>query len=692
MQDNVNNVSALLNRCSAMFEAFPPGFAPTGEPLTDQPSYEIDDRVGREDLHAALKSRIANMPDGLYALFVETGAALARARGVFGGPSDAEVKLFIRKGASAADSRLLPLVNALMAARDPSAEINSELESSDRGFTGSAGRKSDVRQRVLLNEIDRYVRRKLTPFANTISTLLGSNALMWLAAESRTGDAKLQPHEYSRANLKDLETIGVQVAIEQELLELGAIEEQSAKMVVCLTWALASLASFIDTAVFMTESDLYVSSVRNHGLTMSYGPATETITAFDTDSMRSVISLLRAGLEDDLLLASDLMWMATGLSRIRLIHAGLAEPTPPTYERYAMFLSHRGPDAKSALSRELLAAGGANRVFLDCLALPHGVVNKRFVFESLALADETLIVDTPNFNESLWCRKEAWFADFLARQGLASYERVSLDTALVRSAVAATNTKPPNVFTESLEQSISTRIVRDNDEWSRTPNRFSLKEHGIDTGCLDSAAEFFSGNAAAVMNEDLVSASISAMLNAVLESDKKVQNAELWSTALQYAVAMISVDEKARSTVEIRQCVDQMNQVVAKLLAQVSDHLPNFSESAVTYMTMIASAVAIDMARFTLQQRTIAIIAPLLTDDIYLRDHTLLLDVRTAELDRDFRLRLALLLVDENIGSVGIVQSADDPVHESIVDGQPVSVLPCVTMYPGMESVLVDDL
>jgi len=132
MPDNVDYVSALLSRYSTMFEAFPPGFAPTGKPLTDSPSYDIDERVGREDLHAALERRIAGMPDGLYELFVETSAALAQARGMFGGPSDAEVGPLAATAASFSDSQLLPLVTALVAARDPSTKMNFEYEFWDR--------------------------------------------------------------------------------------------------------------------------------------------------------------------------------------------------------------------------------------------------------------------------------------------------------------------------------------------------------------------------------------------------------------------------------------------------------------------------------------------------------------------------------------------------------------------------------
>ena len=53
--------------------------------------------------------------------------------------------------------------------------------------------------------------------------------------------------------------------------------------------------------------------------------------------------------------------------------------------------------------------------------------------------------------------------------------------------------------------------------------------------------------------------------------------------------------------------------------------------------------------------------------------------------ERDLYLDLLLLLVDHNVGSVGLVQGAADTVHELQVHGRSLAVLPCVTLHPGMD-------
>jgi len=70
-----------------------------------------------------------------------------------------------------------------------------------------------------------------------------------------------------------------------------------------------------------------------------------------------------------------------------------------------------------------------------------------------------------------------------------------------------------------------------------------------------------------------------------------------------------------------------------------------------------------------------------------LRDGVLLLDVRGKGPRRDLNLKLLLALVTHNIGSVGMIQTSTDMVHELAIDGRSLSILPCVTLHPGMESI-----
>ena len=77
-----------------------------------------------------------------------------------------------------------------------------------------------------------------------------------------------------------------------------------------------------------------------------------------------------------------------------------------------------------------------------CLTLPRGVVNRSFVFGSLARSERILIVETENFHESVWCRKEAWAADALSRHGLATTERLTLLQAEARVATNGPRLQP----------------------------------------------------------------------------------------------------------------------------------------------------------------------------------------------------------------------------------------------------------
>ena len=63
------------------------------------------------------------------------------------------------------------------------------------------------------------------------------------------------------------------------------------------------------------------------------------------------------------------------------------------------------------------------------------MVNRNFVFGSLARSSRVLIVETENFDESEWCRKEAWFAEALEACELARVERQGL--ASTESEVAS---------------------------------------------------------------------------------------------------------------------------------------------------------------------------------------------------------------------------------------------------------------
>ena len=70
------------------------------------------------------------------------------------------------------------------------------------------------------------------------------------------------------------------------------------------------------------------------------------------------------------------------------------------------------------------------------------------------------------------------------------------------------------------------------------------------------------------------------------------------------------------------------------------------------------------------------------------RDRQLLLDVRDTNQTSRFRLRFAAILVRYGIGSAVLVQSSDNLVHNTCVDGLQLNVLPCMTLYPGIAKIM----
>ena len=333
-------------------------------------------------------------------------------------------------------------------------------------------------KQALLNELIRRQTAHRIPFDRTMTTLLGQDALLWLTTASGSGVAKLQPHEFSRTGWRNLWAIDTQLEIEQELLgappEIGYL----AKIVVALCWTLAALASFISPAVFFGETTPHLSSEREGQYTVSVGRATHTLVDFRTDGLMSMVLILAEGLTNPLLSAADLMWMGAALARVREVHSGHREALPMMEEQFDLFLSHRGRDAKRSLSGAVQTLRPASGVFLDCLTLPRGMINRNFIYSSLARSKEILIVDTENFNESEWCRKEAWFAGLLTAHRLAGSKRVTLSNAieLVKSGSPKSARGRPS---QKLSYPIASRVLRDVDYWARKPNLHSLREAGL---------------------------------------------------------------------------------------------------------------------------------------------------------------------------------------------------------------------
>ena len=104
---------------------------------------------------------------------------------------------------------------------------------------------------------------------------------------------------------------------------------------------------------------------------------------------------------------------------------------------YSLFLSHRGRDSKVVLAEAVGGEGRHFNVFLDCLSLPKGIINRNFVFNSLCRSDTVFIVESQHYLESAWCRKEAWLAEEMARLNLLKIERLTLGDAVGKLAAVA---------------------------------------------------------------------------------------------------------------------------------------------------------------------------------------------------------------------------------------------------------------
>ncbi|MDJ0710660.1 MAG: hypothetical protein QNJ14_09730 [Woeseiaceae bacterium] len=676
----------LLARTSELLDDFPADYSPDETPLPLEPTYTSEQRVAQDGLYDAVTERLNRLPSRLMPLFVELTATLVNIRDAFGGPIQLARMEVLPLALGSSDAVLRSLALAAIETQNESRETSLEFEIP---LGGRPPRVEDLgsegQMLILMSEIERRLRLQVTPFGHTMTALLGPNALLWLAASGAEGFPKLQPHEYSRAGLSLLDRISVQVAIEDELTELGNEYEPAAKAVVALCWAVAALAAVIDPAVFVSEGDCQVSSVRQDGITLSFGASAEIRPVFDVSSIRSVVETVREALDDDLILARDLMWIALAMARTRTLHSGLGEASVVPYEQYSAFLSHRGPDSKTALLQGLVDAGGAGGVFLDCITMPKGVINRRFVYQSLARARETLVVQSQRFDESDWCRKERWLAEQIAKLDSGSVRFVSIDDALAIAPGIAAGSTAPSVTAETLKHSIPRRIQRDQENWARRPNLKSLKDAGVDIDFFDASARILERSSEATPSE-IARTALELVEKAIATPESSV---EVQSVALQHCVALFSTGANARSMVDVRRAIDQMNTALLRLHDQDSVNHESFARHSKRYLCLLAAATAIELTRFSVTESNAIAIERTLPPDAVYNDQTILLDVRRPGPTRDLHVELALCLIDENIGSLGILQADGDFVHSSADYGRSLTVLPCVTLYAGMEQHLL---
>ncbi len=682
---HVQAVQQLLDEAFEALGAFPEDFLPSRLPPDD--AARLDRGFGRSGLRAEqldiLRAIYDRWPGGsrtLHSTFFRVSDSLGQFLRFFG--VRLPLSQFEIMAADPGNAQLL------MSAMGMSANIPEDAKASDSDLISSLGQEPEA----LYAEAERRAIRALTPFAITASALLGHDALRWMFAPSQNSTANLQPHEFSRTGWARLSRIRDQIEIEQELARLSREDAVDAKALVALSWTLTALASVMEPEIFLGERDWHVSSERAEGMTISQGVATHVPGVFLPRSMRTVVRVLHDAIANDDFDACDVMWIANGLARRR---SGPSDPSgAEKAERpeFDIFLSHRGRDAKNALARSLLKPERDPRVFLDCLTLPHGEVNRSFVFGSLVHSKQVIVVDTANFSGSKWCLKELWVADIMNRMGLAELRKTSLAGAIEEVAKKPRTGAPGPGRTEGYDYPITPRIMNDLTYWARKPNKFSLTEMGADLRCLE-GIEGFLGSNERLAGEDKVREAVGHLLSLFrrIPADLAEPAAfALLSTAGQLAVATLGLNCLALSKMEVRRGVDRLNDILRRLASNDIQQDELFRARPERYYSLVAAAVVIDLAGFHVDALTSLLIRELIGGVAALRDGLLLLDVRPQDRRREFNIRLALALLSNDIASVGIVQSADDCVHQMVFDDVPLEILPCVTLHPGMEDLFTD--
>jgi len=623
-----------------------------------------------------LRSMLDSMPHRLPGVFVEVSGVLGQILGMFGVTSELKMEDVVAAGIS--DPSTLELITAY-------GQLEQDAKEADSDSLSAKGADPLGMREAMLNELRRRSIARRAPFARTLTTLLGPDALLCLTADGSEGFGRMQPHEFSRVGWPTIWSIENQLAIEQELLSLPPDAEHLAKIVVALSWTLVALAGFIPPAVFLGESMPHISSERAGRYTISSGTGTHTLVAFHTSAMVALVRILAEALRSSMLNAADLMWIGAGVVRMRDVQSGHAPALLPKQDCFGLFLSHRGRDSKRTLSEAVQTLPPTHGIYLDCLTLPRGEVNRSFIFGSLARSEQVLLVDTENYDESTWCRKEAWFAEALAANGLATIRRLKLAEAQAHVVAKGAETVRKRI-PQVLPYLIAPRVLSDLDYWARTPNLHSLKESGHGTGSLAPLQSLLAqaGHAEDPVWVQSLGSAVMATLSAIVAEVPDAKVFDLWASALQLSLAAFASTSAARSKVEVRRGVDQLNAALRSVLGARLHVDPVFRDQPASYLALLASASAIQLCEYKLDPRMIPAVRLALGGAAVLYDGVILLDVRDPGPERDFRLRLAAKLAKSNLGTVGLIQDALDSVHQRRIDDLPLEMLPCVTLYPGM--------
>lgn len=350
-------------------------------------------------------------------------------------------------------------------------------------------------------------------------------------------------------------------------------------------------------------------------------------------------------------------------------------------------------------------------------------MNRHFVFRSLVRSRGVVVVDSPHFHESEWCRKEAWLADTLSKLGYIQVHRVtgaqeaigfiesSNGAGALAAATSGSSVATSDATAEHDERRawVSLRILSDIDSPWFTPNLHSVRANGLSVSSLESMVDWLShvsrqpwtdANALRPKVVGRLSDMYAELTRETARLDSAPQDdrehaadprVDLWATAAQLTVAALSLRTSAYSKPRTRQYVASLGTLSSELIRFVRRTEPPDSPQLADCFALAAGAAALDLARSDPEPVAALGLAQLIGGLGIYHDGLLLLDVRTAGAEREQKLGLAILMITSDLASVGVLQDGHDPVHEGSVDGMQLDILPCVTMYPGMESLLTDD-
>lgn len=551
----------------------------------------------------------------------------------------------------------------------------------------------DPQERAQLRFAERHFHPQY-PYQNLIHTVLGPAAFEFFRMASRDSIPKVQPHEASREEWIHLLDLDRQATLESELAFFERIVPDRTKDMVGAAWALIALMSAMNPAVFLMEREPYISSYRmDGGLTISTGKRARDFLTFRPKAFVRVLRFVLDHLDDPVFTGPDVMWIAFALSEIAELQVGHTNRSAPPRPTYETFFSHRGTDTKTSLTKGLLNEGLERVAFLDCLAVPRSRINRLFLYESIVGSRTVTLVETRNFDQSNWCRRERSFAEFLNRwEGRQIQRTPTAEKALASlpadvASAGAPSRPSANGWRGPLWFYLSdvnrenghrypTRSALQNEIslWKVIDDALKVLQTGIESGALDPLTK----------PVDMLRGYWRDLSRGKLKPSDSERLDEICVVLHQHIFAILSFYSSCQEKIEVRKAVDSIAQVVLNVRALANAKQIAVSQQA-EFLSVLsaAAAVAFDENRARFATATIDHIVP---KRCRYREGAILVDVR--DHSRAW-LKFCVLLFKFGIGGIAVVQVAARPVHNQVIDGLSLEVMPCVTLYPGMERLLL---